>query len=662
MKTSLALVHHANQYLITEGYDNREGIAAVIGSPKSGTGLAAIIDLHVRCKIPFNLHISGTLLEAIAWHHPKFLRDLRRAIATGLVELIGSSYGQNIMRFFGYDYNRKQLNEELWLYSTHLGVPPESVRTFWPPERVWETRRMAPVLRDARLRNNGYRFVILDDRLLFSPKDELLPRDHYDESSPWSPEAYRMHEVEDGLGLRVFPIATQLRRSIPPSHEQDLQQIRTELEAMLVYNESNPQPGLLAVYADDMEKVSGIGEWGTEGPAKYRAFLDWIRKNGWIEPVLLTEWARRNETAGVRRIETGTFAELAKEFDAGEGYERWYNAPDWAPYRKYFEFAESRMREVEQSGGDRSLLKLAQKQLLVGNWETAWHTPSTGPHGDPNQHGHASPWARALTSHSRHAAVIAEAAWWMVHKDAGVHAETRDVDGDGEDEAIVKNANLYGVVTPRWGGRLVALFSVTGERGAMVIGNPCDDWNWMEELNRYMEVPRNHPGALTDVGFENDRYETEIVPHEGGVRVRLTNNEAGSAARGLVKEIILTPASCSLSVRYLLPRKLRKLTVESGLSPDYLGLLRKGSAELGDIHRRSVRGVSHDRVQVWVRIKPEQGSEWTNPRQEMFGHGKTVAFTANAREFTVDVGVTRLSGANSAMRQELSERLRREAV
>ena len=45
----------------------------------------------------------------------------------------------------------------------------------------------------------------------------------------------------------------------------------------------------------------------------------------------------------------------------------------------------------------------------------------------------------------------------------------------------------------------------------MVVGNPCDDWNFLEDLNRFMEVPRNHPGAFADVGFENDEYACEIL-------------------------------------------------------------------------------------------------------------------------------------------------------
>src|SRR5205814_1617588 len=82
----------------------------------------------------------GTLLEAVSWHCPFAITVLRDAIDAGFVELIGSCYGQNIMRFFGAEYNLKQLNEELRLFELVLGVSPSRVKVFWPPERVWDRR------------------------------------------------------------------------------------------------------------------------------------------------------------------------------------------------------------------------------------------------------------------------------------------------------------------------------------------------------------------------------------------------------------------------------------------------------------------------------------------------------------------------------------------
>jgi hypothetical protein len=632
MRTSLALVHHANQYLITTGYDNREGIEAIIGEHGSQSGLRFVLHLHERYQTPLNLHISGTLLEAIAWHEPAFLEELRHLVATGLIDLIGSCYGQNIMRFFGADYNRRQLNEELLLYKLHLGVDPKNVKTFWPPERVWDTRRMTPVLRDAQLLNDGYKFVILDDRLLLEAGG---PRGVYDEKGAWDPDLFRMHEIEEGLGLIAFPIATRLRRSIPPQKDGDWKQVQADLEGLLVHAAGGGDNHLLAIYADDMEKVCGIGEWGGGGPARYEAFLEWLKRNeAWLEPVKMAEWAGRADVSTKRAIERGTFQELAVDFQAGEGYERWYLAPDWAPYRGYFNWADGKVEAAIKENGDAALLDLAGKQLLVANWETAWHTPSTGPHGDPTSNGHASPWARALTSHCRHAAVTAEAACWKNACDGRAHLAVVDIDNDGEGEVVLKNDHLFAVLTPKCGGRIVAMFSLSGEEGAMVIGNPCDDWNWMEELNRYMDVPRNHPGAFADIGFEHEEYAAAPVEGEGDrASVRLTS------ASGITKIFELQAGSPVLKVRYELPRSIARLSVESGLSPDYLRLLRRGSECLEFVDDGVSRGCRTGAVAVW--LKPDLGAvNWETPQQSRFGHGCMFRVASTAPEFTIELGVS----------------------
>lgn len=347
MAVSLALVHHANQYLITDGYDNREGISDIVGSETDGTGILAVLSVHEAEGVPLNLHISGTLLEAVAWHHPEAIRKLREYIERGLIELAGSSYGQNIMRFFSPEYNRRQLNEELHLYELLLGVPPQKVKVFWPPERVWDTRRMAPVLRDANLLNNGYRYVIVDDRTLLSLRDPDLPRSIYDQGHHWTPDSYQAHEIEGGIGLTAFPIAVRLRRSIPPKRDADWSCVQTELDALLVQSGDGGDENLLALYADDLEKV--IGVWGVDGPSRYAEFLRWVSNCPWIQPVKLSEWARANPPSDRRKIETGTFEELACDFNAGEGYENWFYSEQWAPYREYFQLTERRVKECKAS-------------------------------------------------------------------------------------------------------------------------------------------------------------------------------------------------------------------------------------------------------------------------------------------------------------------------
>jgi starch synthase len=605
-------------------------------------GMLGVLAMHAAHKVPLNLHISGTLLEAVAWHCPSFIPKLRGYLDTELIEVVGSSYGQNIMRFFGPDYNRRQLNEELYLYQTLLGVDPSKVKTFWPPERVWETRAMAPVLRDAALFNEGYRYVILDDRTLLSQRDRSLPRALFDKGTHWTPDVYRAHEIENGMGLIALPIATRLRRSIPPKQDEDWRCVRRELEALLVHTAAIEEGNLLALYADDMEKV--IGVWGADGPPRYAEFLEWVASSAWIKPVRLTDWARANPPAGRRKVETGTFAELAQEFEAGEGYEKWFHSEQWAPYREHFEWTECRVREAKSAGGDPALIELAEKQLLVSNWETAWHTPATGAHGDPTDSGKPSPWARALTSHCRHAAVTAEAARWKSERDGLAHVEIRDADHDGEPDLVFKNDGLFAFLSKRWGGRVVMLYTIDGPRGAMVVGNPCDDWNFLEDLNCFMETPRNHPGAFADVGFENDEYACKVVSEGERACVQLTNIQRESAARGLIKTYTFDAASPALNVHYQLPPTLDGLSVECGLSPDYLTLLRCGSNVVEPVGALTSRGFAAGSVSVVMEVAPEIA--WEKPLQEWVGHGRTLRVGAQQREFSLALRIgNSLAGA-----------------
>lgn len=639
MGIPFAFVHHANQYLITEGYENRHGLRAALGSIADRSGFTWILELHRRYNIPFHLHLSGTLIEAIAWHQPEFLLQVRELLDQRLVELVGSCYAQNIMRFFTYEHNLRQLNEELRLYQIHLGVDPESVKTFWPPERVWDTPRMAPVLRDGRLLNQGYDFVLLDDRLQLPVYGPQSPRKIYDRHPRRDAQLYEACRIQDGHGLVAIPIATHLRLHIPAGSDEQFQELLDHCRWLA--STSCPPAALIALYGDDLEKAAGIGAWGADGPAHFERVLRWVSEDPAVTPTLIRDWGACNFPTPSRPIDVGTFLELANHFAAGEGYEKWFFDPQWEPYRKYYSWAESRVEQAALSGGDAALVDLANKHLMASSWESAWHTPSEGPFGDPDASGAPSPWIRALGSHCRHAAVIAEASYWSTHRGPEAQAVLQDIDNDGEDEVVLKNDRLLCVISPRWGGRVVALFSVEGPHGVMVIGNPSDDWNWMEELNRFMEVPPNHPGALTDRGMEHDAYRVQIARAGSDIEVELTNIEPNSKGLGLIKKIRLASGQPHLGVEYRLPGPLTEISVDFSLSPDYLSLLRYGHALMKPYEEKGAMGWMAGSTAVWVRGENAAPLHWCQPYENEGGHKATLRASTSCREFAISIGVTR---------------------
>src|ERR1700730_6479337 len=398
MAVPFAIVHHANQYLITNGYDNREGLRATLGSVENRSGLSWILELHRTYNTPASVHLSGTLLEAIAWHEAEFLRTLQQLCAEGWIEIVGSCYGQNIMRFFSYDHNLKQLNEDLNLFQTHLGLNPEQVKVFWPPERVWDTQRMAAVLTDPRLLNGGDEYVLMDDRLLLPVDGFHSPRRRYDREHGWDPELFQIYKIQDGQGLTALPISYHLRQNIPPTQNGQFESAREQLRWLASLEPAAVPGDLIAVYGDDMEKAAGLSPWNNEGPVGFERLLSWVCDNPWIQPVRRGEWCPGKRVREPKPIEVGTFLELANHFSAGEGYEKWFFDPQWDRYRQYYSWAESRVNQLALSGGDEGLIALAEKHLLASSWECAWHTPSEGPFGNSEASGHPSPWIKALAS------------------------------------------------------------------------------------------------------------------------------------------------------------------------------------------------------------------------------------------------------------------------
>jgi hypothetical protein len=146
MTLHLPLVFHFNQHLNE------------FGRPASLTcyrGLLRVLRAHPR--LPFNIHISGTLIHALQWLDPEPLQFIRDGLDDGQFELLGSTYAQNVPYATDDWDNARQIELHQRVIHDVFGRTPTA---FWNPERCWR-QSLLPVIAEA-----GYRLTLIEDHIL----------------------------------------------------------------------------------------------------------------------------------------------------------------------------------------------------------------------------------------------------------------------------------------------------------------------------------------------------------------------------------------------------------------------------------------------------------------------------------------------------------------
>jgi hypothetical protein len=124
-----------------------------------------------------------------------------------------------------------------------------------------------------------------------------------------------------------------------------------------------------------------------------------------------------------------------------------------------------------------------------------------------------------------------------------------------------------------------------------------------------------------------------------------------ASGEGIVKTYSLRPNSSELCVAYHLPRRLRALSIDCGLSPDYYRLLRHGAEGVEEVRRERLRGFTNAGVGVFVALPETPGVRWVEPRQRIFGHGYMVRVHAAGGSFELRL-VINAGAAEEARTQE----------
>ena len=405
----------------------------------------------------------------------------------------------------------------------------------------------------------------------------------------------------------MLPISENLRYWIPPRSSEDFGRLKEYSQTLM----QNQEEEKILVYADDLERVAGVGGWDKTSLARYESFLQWLQSG---EASLISVHLESDKIRGPQvEVENGCFYELAQKFGAGEDYRGWSEKSGNREAKTFLESSVHALETLNPDDYDSALLDLAWKHVLASGYETFWHD-------EHHAESKTSPWALAIASHSRQAQVILEAAKWFRQDSRPLKLENRDIDGDGNNEIVLKNDQIYAVISAQHGARLVWLFWRSEEGGKLMVGNPTDDWNFLSDLNSYMEVPANHPGSFCDKGRENDSYKIQIQNEdENKISVAMENK----SHPGLTKIFSLNQGQSVLEVSYQFASQAAKVEgreIKFGFSPDYLKLLREGRVNLQSIHEEPNRFLVSTGTAA-VEIKIESSGKSKILAVEEFGHG-----------------------------------------
>lgn len=671
-RVPFATVLHANQLVIGDGYADRDGISV------TACGYDAVLTMHLELGIPVSLHLSGSLVEALAWHRPDLLRRVHAGLRSGLVRLVGGTYGENIVPLASSAHNRRQLVAMAQVMRDLLRVDPADVATAWLPERVWRTGPVVSALHDPTLPGGGYRRVLVDDRAVVPLRvDKISAREVFDGWGPYAwpaqgwptsargladPNVLRAHRVS-GTDFDVVPLCSHLRYLVPPFDARHLALVDDLAQDLLPFAGDSSPP--LLVFGDDLERVAGVAGWE---PAleRYATFLQKLVSSPLLEPVHLDDWCDEHPATQEVDPDPATYYELAHLHGAGEDYTVWADDPRWAPYAQRLRRVDSAVQAAVDARAGSPLVQLADRLAMLGHHETAWQDR------DPDGPGTApAPWARATAAHAAEGLPLLLADGWFAANRRGLRALLQDVDDDGVEELVLAGRRMVAVLRPRWGARLTLLVRLDAEETPRVlVGNPVDHWNFQEELGRFMDRPAGHPGALGVMGSEQARFEVSRLEVADGVVVAVLDQvvppdgdtEGGDCSGRLRLTVTLGEDADALGASWTRLGTPGELSVRNAICPDYHAVLLGGRERLrlDSRHRlvgawlagadaaasgvvaargsQDARGGPDGGPGVWLGVRADGGAVLEPPVLGEAGHAVTVTVRTAGRHLDLVLG------------------------
>ena len=539
-------------------------------------------------SIKLTLHTSGFLLDWIVENRPRYISLLKEMVRRGQVEILGGGYYEPVLPVIPERDRIGQIRMMSDKVHELFGVRPRGI---WLAERVWE-----PAL-PVSLKKAGVEYLLVDDF-------------HFIKSGLKREELGGYYLTEDeGNVIKVFPGSEALRYMIPFKPVAELQEYLKGLGGFF-------KRGNAAIYGDDGEKFGvwpGTHKW-VYGEGWLKGFFEEIEGLGWLCPVTLAEYLDREPPLGRVYLPATSYMEMG-EWSLPAEASREYTAlveemkkhPDGARIRKYLcggiwrnfmakypeanwlhkrmLLASSALEEARAlNPGGRSLDK-AERLLYMGQCnDSYWHGIFGGLY---LPHLRTAVYENLIGAEN----AVEEALGASMREKPSV--VKMDFDSDGNEEVIVRSADLNLFLSPSSGG---ALYELDYKKRAVNLLNTLTRWSEgyhhrlysagketgvtgvktihdlmvakEKDLDKYLRADTVRRGSFIDhflpkastlesfkdnahreeSSFHTGRYEAEISPETGSVTLARWDDVEGVGV--LVMKEIEPVAKDSFTVDY----------------------------------------------------------------------------------------------------------------
>lgn len=629
---------------------------------------------HVRLA----QHYTGILLDWFRAHRPGILKQIRRMVKAGQIEMMGGAYYEAILSIIPDRDKAGQIEKLTAAVKKEFGTRPAGL---WLAERVWE-QHLARFIADA-----GMKYIVIDDthfKYAGFSEEELLGY-------------YRTEE--QGRTVSIFPISRMLRYTMP------FQPVaRTIKYLRSLASEDGTR---IVVFADDGEK---FGVWPNT--------FDHVYKDGWLKDFFTalsdnSDWIRIHHfseilktmpASGRTYLPNASYAEmmhwalpahhvtLYEEFERFlkrkkvlERYESFFKGGFWRNFLvKYPESNNIHKKMMRVSDRAWRIADAGKKTVPPRTFCKIWSSQCN----DPYWHGaFGGLYLPVLRYPAYHELISAESDLDRIERKKDVSVEITDFDGDGIDEVMVETPRLNCYISPQTGGSVfeldfkpisLNLLDIVSRReegyhhklaraGGVKAGAKAASIHDLvlvkeEGLEQYLNYDWYRHGSLKDHFFGKDvslddfwrcqyaeagdfvdrPYEKSVRRLRKGARVKLwrTGTVSGEGMQHRVrveKEITFSPDSARLvvdyAVRNLEPRVLRTrfgvefcVGLQAGNAPDRfyfspgISMNERHLAGKGEIRGISVLGLRDEWLGVEATIEcGTPASFWRLPLETVSG-------------------------------------------